>query len=90
MTQRIIVERRGCGSGCGTFLAVVLVLGLAIQYWYAAIPVAIALAAGAWWWNTRSVAGGTYECPRCHGRIANGQVTCGSCGFDVRTPTGWS
>lgn len=86
MADRIIVEHRGCGSGCGTFLAVVLVIGLAVTYWYVAIPVAVALAGGAWWWSTREAeAGGTYECPRCHGRMANGQVICGSCAFDVRT-----
>jgi hypothetical protein len=39
-TQRIIVEKRGCGSGCGTVLAVAIVLGLLIVYWYIAVAVA--------------------------------------------------
>lgn len=32
---RVVVEKKGgCFSGCGTMLAVLVVLGLTIQYWY--------------------------------------------------------
>jgi hypothetical protein len=43
-----VVERKGgCLSGCGTTLAVMLLLGLTIQYWYIAVPIVaiVALAA---------------------------------------------
>lgn len=44
---RVVVEKTGgCLSGCGTTLAVMLLLGLTIQYWYVALPiVAIVVAA---------------------------------------------
>ncbi len=45
---RVVVERKGgCLSGCGTTLAVMLLLGLTIQYWYVALPIVaiVALAA---------------------------------------------
>jgi hypothetical protein len=39
---RVVVERKGgCLSGCGTTLAVLLLLGLTIQYWYVALPIAV-------------------------------------------------
>jgi hypothetical protein len=42
---------KGCGSGCGTLLAVILVVGLIVTYWYVAIPVAVlAIAGGVYWW----------------------------------------
>ncbi len=54
-SQPIQVEVRkkgGCLSGCGTFIAILLVVGLAITYWYVAIPVAVlALVAGLVYWN---------------------------------------
>ena len=45
---RVVVERKGgCLSGCGTTLAVMLLLGVTIQYWYIAVPIVaiVALAA---------------------------------------------
>jgi hypothetical protein len=37
---RVVVERKGgYMSGCGTALAVMLLLGLTIQYWYVALPI---------------------------------------------------
>ena len=37
---RVVVEKKGgCLSGCGTTLAVMLLLGLTIQYWYVALPI---------------------------------------------------
>jgi hypothetical protein len=44
----VVVEKKGgCLSGCGTALAVMLLLGLTIQYWYVALPIVaiVALAA---------------------------------------------
>jgi hypothetical protein len=36
----VVVEKKGgCLSGCGTALAVMLLLGLTIQYWYVALPI---------------------------------------------------
>ena len=42
---RVVVEKRR--SGCGTWLAVMILLGLAIEYWYislAIVAIAIAIA----------------------------------------------
>jgi len=37
---RVVVEKKGgCLSGCGTTLAVMVLLGLTIQYWYVALPI---------------------------------------------------
>src|SRR5580704_15343463 len=37
---RVVVEKKGgCLSGCGTALAVMLLLGLTIQHWYVALPI---------------------------------------------------
>jgi hypothetical protein len=44
----VVVEKKGgCLSGCGTALAVMLLIGLTIQYWYVALPIVaiVALAA---------------------------------------------
>jgi hypothetical protein len=80
---RIIVEQRR-GGGCFGFLGLLLVAGLAIHYWYIALPLAAALG-GAWvWsmWGTRKPAGpGSYECPRCRGDITRGTVKCTLCGW---------
>jgi hypothetical protein len=36
----VVVEKKGgCLSGCGTTLAVMVLLGLTIQYWYVALPI---------------------------------------------------
>jgi hypothetical protein len=42
---RIVVEKKGgCLSGCGTALAVMVLLGLTIQYWYVALPIVVIVA----------------------------------------------
>jgi hypothetical protein len=39
---RIVVEKKGGRlSGCGTALAVLVLLGLAIKYWYVALPIVV-------------------------------------------------
>ena len=41
----VVVEKKGgCLSGCGTALAVMLLLGLTIQYWYVALPIVAIIA----------------------------------------------
>jgi len=37
--QRIVIEKKGCGSGCGTVFALALVVGLIFVYWYIAVAV---------------------------------------------------
>lgn len=45
---RVVVERKGgCLSGCGTALAVMLLVGLTIQYWYVALPIVAIIAVAA-------------------------------------------
>ena len=45
---RVVVEKKGgCLSGCGTALAVMLLLGLTIQYWYVALPIVVIVALAA-------------------------------------------
>lgn len=45
---RVVVEKKGgCFSGCGTALAVVILLGLTIHYWYIALPIAAIVAVAA-------------------------------------------
>jgi len=44
----VVVEKKGgCLSGCGTALAVMLLLGLTIQYWYVALPIVAIVAVAA-------------------------------------------
>jgi hypothetical protein len=39
---RIVVEKKGgCLGGCGTVLAVLVLLSLAIKYWYVALPIVV-------------------------------------------------
>jgi hypothetical protein len=49
MTQqqpiRVVVEKKGgCFSGCGTALGVLLLIGLAIKYWYVALSIVVLVA----------------------------------------------
>lgn len=47
----------GCFGGCGTAIAVVFLLGLAVEYWYISAGLAvIGIAAGAWFMHTRTAA----------------------------------
>ena len=44
----VVVEKKGgCLSGCGTALAVMLLLGLTIQYWYVVLPIMAIVAVAA-------------------------------------------
>jgi hypothetical protein len=57
--QTIIVTQKneGCLSGCGTTLAVLLLVGLAIAYWYVALPIAVVAAGvGIWYWHRQQAA----------------------------------
>lgn len=52
--QTVIVTQKngGCLSGCGSLFAVLVVIGLAIEYWYIAIAVAaVAACVGVWYWR---------------------------------------
>jgi hypothetical protein len=50
-TVQVIQRNQGCFSGCGTVIAVLIVVGLAIAYWYVAVPLAIILAGTfLWYW----------------------------------------
>jgi rRNA maturation protein Nop10 len=55
--QTIIVTQNntndgGCLGGCGTLLAVMIVVGLLVKYWYVAVPVAVlAVGVGVWLWS---------------------------------------
>ena len=45
---RVVVEKKGgCFSGCGTALAVLILLGLTIHYWYVALPIVAVVALAA-------------------------------------------
>jgi rRNA maturation protein Nop10 len=45
---------QGCLGGCGTAIGVVLLVGLAVQYWYISATVAvITLGVGIWYWRTQ-------------------------------------
>ena len=50
--QTIIVTQKnqGCLSGCGTAVAVILLIGLAVQYWYISLMIVV-VAAGAGIWH---------------------------------------
>jgi O-antigen/teichoic acid export membrane protein len=52
--QTIVVQQTntngGCFGGCGTAIAVVLLVGLAVEYWYIALGVALVGAVGAGWY----------------------------------------
>jgi hypothetical protein len=37
LMQRIVVEKKGCGSGCASVLLVLLVVGFIFVYWYVAV-----------------------------------------------------
>jgi hypothetical protein len=65
---------RGCFSGCGTAFAVILVIGLAVEYWYAALAiVVIAAAIGIWYYRSRQAAA-----PSASGQLAT--APCVNCG----------
>lgn len=38
---RVVVEKKGGGSGCGTAFGILLLIGLAIKYWYVALGIAV-------------------------------------------------
>jgi hypothetical protein len=45
-----VQKNSGCFSGCGTVFAVLLLIGLAVEYWYIAVPLAV-VGAGLAIWN---------------------------------------
>jgi len=50
-----IKKNEGCLGGCGTLLAVAVVLGLAIEYWYVSIGVAVlAIGFAVYWFGFRA------------------------------------
>jgi hypothetical protein len=54
--QTIVVTQKneGCLSGCGTAIGVLLLIGLAVQYWYVALPLAvIGVVAAVWYHSSR-------------------------------------
>ena len=81
---------QGCLGGCGSAIAVVLVVGLAVQYWYISAAVAlIAVGAGVWYWRqqqqqvatapvTPEIAAASGDCANC-GQPVSGNF-CGHCG----------
>lgn len=56
--QTVIVNQKneGCLSGCGSIFAVLMVVGLAVEYWYVSATIAvIAVGAGIYTWHQRSL-----------------------------------
>jgi hypothetical protein len=67
---RVVVERKGgCMSGCGTALAVLLLLGLTIHYWYVALPI-VAITAVAAISNASTQRRKAAHKPRCAPQLA--------------------
>ncbi|WP_028061176.1 hypothetical protein [Candidatus Solirubrobacter pratensis] len=59
MQQNVYVTQnnRGCFSGCGTAFAVILLIGIAVQYWYVSVAlVVIGAAVGVWYYRTQRAA----------------------------------
>jgi rRNA maturation protein Nop10 len=85
--QTIIVSQKneGCLSGCGTLFALLLVVGLAIQYWYVVVPLAVVGAgAGVWMWNRRQLeptVGTAATGPAPSPPTALGAGACPNCGM---------
>jgi hypothetical protein len=79
-TQNIVVEHRGCGSGCVSVFLVVGALAIAYQYWYVTVPLLLVVGGGAWFYYFRFA---THPCPRCAGRVRNGHTACTHCGYDA-------
>jgi hypothetical protein len=82
--QTIIVNQKnqGCMGGCGTVFGVVLLIGLAVQYWYISLAVVcIAGGAGVWYLQNRPTVAGAGE----PGRVAaNAKASaCSHCGAAV-------
>jgi hypothetical protein len=49
-----VQKNEGCLSGCGTIFAVALLAGIAIEYWYVSVGLAVlAVAAGIYWYKIR-------------------------------------
>jgi hypothetical protein len=71
--------QKGCFSGCGTFVGVVLLIGLAVEYWYVSVGVAvIAAAVGLWYWRTHATR--PEVSPPGHDEINAAAATCANCG----------
>jgi hypothetical protein len=68
---------RGCLSGCGTTLAVLLLIGIAVRYWYISTAVAVlAVAGGVWYYRAQRI--GTPATP-----LPALSAPCSNCGSSV-------
>ena len=56
--QTIVVTQKNesCLGGCGTAIGVVLLIGLAVQYWYIALPIAVIGIGAAVWYHSNQPA----------------------------------
>ena len=69
---RVVVEKKGgCLSGCGTTLAVMVALGLTIQYWYVALPI-VAIVVFVATVGASPLARGPFDASAFHINIAEG------------------
>src|SRR4051812_22989217 len=81
--QTIIVTQNngsdgGCLSGCGTLLALLLVVGLVVTYWYVAVPVAVvAVGIGVWLWSRQPAPTPVASAPAIP--VAVGPLTAAAC-----------
>jgi hypothetical protein len=93
-TPTIIVQQNqrndGCFSGCGGAFAVLLLIGLAVEYWYIAAGLAVVgVLAVAWYVNTRSEPPSLPRAPDSAtasagaGAVSGRAATCAGCGSAV-------
>ena len=85
-----VQNNAGCLGGCGTVFAVLLLVGLAVEYWYVSVGVAVvAVGVGVWYLRQRELAALHSEAqPAVLGRspatspsaAATDAVTCAGCG----------
>ena len=89
MQQNVYVTQtnRGCLSGCGTTIGVLLLIGLAVNYWYVALPLALAGGGfGIWYYRSQQVEPaqrGVSGAEQVVGVAAAAVPQCGSCGAPV-------
>jgi hypothetical protein len=52
--QTIVVTQKndGCLSGCGTALGILLLIGIGVEYWYVALPLAVVGVVAAVWYHS--------------------------------------
>jgi hypothetical protein len=56
--QTIVVTQKNesCLGGCGTVFGVLLLIGLAVEYWYVAVPIAVVAIGAALWYHSNQPA----------------------------------